>query len=197
MKRKFMGHSGGSILEHRADANLQFGRGSIADRPHAYRFSLSTNCSVTAPPPRYRGRLMSQPIRIQVSVCTTWGEIYEPFMGLKCPVELTPPISWAVSGEDLIRLNSFRVQKPHLWNPCKLASQGIQSLFRIELIDWFSSEKFWQDFSTAPAGEELTPLDSSAPWMVHKSRHWLVGTKNVHHNELPTNLQSPEEEYLI
>ena len=51
MKRKFMGHSGGSILEHRADANLQFGRGSIADRPHAYRFSLSTNCSVTAPPP--------------------------------------------------------------------------------------------------------------------------------------------------
>ena len=44
----------GSILEHSADANPQFGRGSTADRPHTSRLSLSTNCSVTAP--RYRGR---------------------------------------------------------------------------------------------------------------------------------------------
>ena len=38
-----------------------------------------------------------------------WGEIYEPFMGLKSQVELTPPRPGQLgrySGEDLIRLNS-------------------------------------------------------------------------------------------
>ena len=39
----------GSILELSADANLQFGRGSTADRSHTSQLSLSTNCSVTAP----------------------------------------------------------------------------------------------------------------------------------------------------
>ena len=40
----------GSILELSADTNLQFGRGSTADRPHTSRLPLSTNCSVPAPP---------------------------------------------------------------------------------------------------------------------------------------------------
>ena len=44
----------GSILEHSADANPQFWRGSVADRLHTSPLSLSTNCSVTAP--RYRGQ---------------------------------------------------------------------------------------------------------------------------------------------
>ena len=39
----------GSILEHSVDPNPQFGQGSMADRPHTSRLSLSTNCSVTVP----------------------------------------------------------------------------------------------------------------------------------------------------
>ena len=44
----------GSILVLNADANPLFRRGSTADRPHTSQLSLSTNCSVTAPP--YRGQ---------------------------------------------------------------------------------------------------------------------------------------------
>ena len=52
-----------------------------------------------------------------IPIGAVWGEIYEPFMGLKSQVESTPPrpgqLGRAGSGEDLTRLNS-RVQKPHL-----------------------------------------------------------------------------------
>ena len=40
----------GSILDYSADANPQFGRESVADRLQTSQGSLSTNCSVTAPP---------------------------------------------------------------------------------------------------------------------------------------------------